>query len=529
MVASTPSLSRISLVGNSLGGLYVRYAVKLLYHAGGVGAGDASATPAAELVVGSSGFNGSRPTNGSVNTAATAAATATTKETEAEIEAATALVTEASSTSATAAEKSTTSSTEASTETDTEKASVPVTEPAAAGEGRTRGAPKDEGKAPTASSSPTGGGEKAATAAGGGETVAGLKPSVFMTIASPHLGVRCFTYVPLPTPLHSLASVFVGKTGSDLFLKRNGKSSDAFPPPPPPPSGPSLSPSAIRGAVQRWFSLSPGDAGGEAVGNGPWVGSGSPGGTGASAGGGAGVGAGREASLLYEMATSEEFLRPLKAFRWRRAYANRRGDFMVPYGTAAFVSPGEGDGSETVEATTATPATAVVARGAGTRKAGAEVGSGLGPTRGGDGRGKASQEVDTGATASEFTLADRVLGAKHGAIVGMARVPAGPAAGSGSRDGGETGAEVGAATRSGDNGNGGELRSKGGGEAEAAGTGAVAARVAVAASERPVRPGRTRIFIGSKASARMEGKKTMEEEMADGLNSCGWDKVSAWC
>ncbi|CAN0539524.1 unnamed protein product, partial [Scytosiphon promiscuus] len=38
VVERTPSLCRISLVGNSLGGLYVRYAVKLLYRADGGGA-----------------------------------------------------------------------------------------------------------------------------------------------------------------------------------------------------------------------------------------------------------------------------------------------------------------------------------------------------------------------------------------------------------------------------------------------------------------------------------------------------------
>ncbi|CAN0476890.1 unnamed protein product, partial [Laminaria digitata] len=262
VVERTPSLSRISLVGNSLGGLYVRYAVKLLYRAGG--------------------------------------------------------------------------------------------------------------------------------AAAAGETVAGLKPSVFMTIASPHLGVRRFTYVPLPTPLHALASVFVGKTGSDLFLERNGGR----------------------------------------------AGSGVGVGVGAGTGVGVGTGkAGREASLLYEMATSEEFLRPLKAFRWRRAYANRRGDFMVPYGTAAFVSPGEGDGSET-PTTTKPPAEAVAGGG----------GRGRGPGAGGGGGGGAAKGGRGGGGA--FTVADRVLGAKHGAIVGMARVPpaapAGAMAGAGTGDGVEVGVGVGA-------------------------------------------------------------------------------------
>jgi hypothetical protein len=45
-----------------------------------------------------------------------------------------------------------------------------------------------------------------------------------------------------------------------------------------------------------------------------------------------------EETLLFRMAADEKFLRPLKAFEKRRAYANLRQDFMVPLGTAAFMS-----------------------------------------------------------------------------------------------------------------------------------------------------------------------------------------------
>lgn len=39
--------------------------------------------------------------------------------------------------------------------------------------------------------------------------------------------------------------------------------------------------------------------------------------------------------LLYNMATSDQYLIPLKAFRRRRLYANLNGDFMVPFTTAS--------------------------------------------------------------------------------------------------------------------------------------------------------------------------------------------------
>lgn len=36
------------------------------------------------------------------------------------------------------------------------------------------------------------------------------------------------------------------------------------------------------------------------------------------------------------MATAEEYIRPLRAFRHRYAFGNVAGDFMVPFGTALF-------------------------------------------------------------------------------------------------------------------------------------------------------------------------------------------------
>jgi pimeloyl-ACP methyl ester carboxylesterase len=44
---------------------------------------------------------------------------------------------------------------------------------------------------------------------------------------------------------------------------------------------------------------------------------------------------GRDTPLLHEMATSEEFLAPLRKFRRRVLYANVKNDFQVPYATAA--------------------------------------------------------------------------------------------------------------------------------------------------------------------------------------------------
>jgi hypothetical protein len=42
-------------------------------------------------------------------------------------------------------------------------------------------------------------------------------------------------------------------------------------------------------------------------------------------------------SLLYKMATEDEYLIPLKRFKERRLYANLKRDLVVPLGTAAFL------------------------------------------------------------------------------------------------------------------------------------------------------------------------------------------------
>jgi hypothetical protein len=44
----------------------------------------------------------------------------------------------------------------------------------------------------------------------------------------------------------------------------------------------------------------------------------------------------RKHTQLHQMATHSVFLGALRAFKRRRAYANLEGDFLVPFGTAAF-------------------------------------------------------------------------------------------------------------------------------------------------------------------------------------------------
>eukprot|EP00933_Yihiella_yeosuensis_P068822 TRINITY_DN747_c1_g1_i3.p1 TRINITY_DN747_c1_g1~~TRINITY_DN747_c1_g1_i3.p1 ORF type:complete len:436 (+),score=115.25 TRINITY_DN747_c1_g1_i3:187-1308(+) len=108
--------------------------------------------------------------------------------------------------------------------------------------------------------------------------VAGLIPAAFVTIGCPHLGVRKFTFLPIPSFLHQLAPVLVGQTGADLFLL---------------------------------------DASGS-----------------------------QPRPLLSRMADPDDhgsFLSALSAFKDRSLYANLWGDFMVPFGTAAF-EPSWGSG-----------------------------------------------------------------------------------------------------------------------------------------------------------------------------------------
>ncbi|CAM9729229.1 unnamed protein product, partial [Chrysoparadoxa australica] len=64
----------------------------------------------------------------------------------------------------------------------------------------------------------------------GDKTIAGLMPETFLTIATPHLGVRRHTWVPLPDQVHGAVAVFMGQTGQDLFLRDAvGKGEDEEP------------------------------------------------------------------------------------------------------------------------------------------------------------------------------------------------------------------------------------------------------------------------------------------------------------
>eukprot|EP00611_Tribonema_gayanum_P024545 TRINITY_DN5450_c0_g1_i1.p1 TRINITY_DN5450_c0_g1~~TRINITY_DN5450_c0_g1_i1.p1 ORF type:complete len:447 (-),score=156.28 TRINITY_DN5450_c0_g1_i1:66-1373(-) len=117
-----------------------------------------------------------------------------------------------------------------------------------------------------------------------GGAIAGLQPVTFMTIATPHLGVRRYTWgiTQYPKFMFPLAKVLFGQSGKDLFLTDAEERA------------------AAAGARE-----------GE-------IGSGEP-----------------EVPLLMKMASDKEFLAPLRAFKRRRAYANMRGDFMVTLRTAA--------------------------------------------------------------------------------------------------------------------------------------------------------------------------------------------------
>lgn len=107
-------------------------------------------------------------------------------------------------------------------------------------------------------------------------SIAGLEPHKFMTIATPHLGVRNFNFwrdlgIPLPNMLIDMVASTMSATGRDLFLNDFQSQND--------------------------FT----------------------------------------STLLYEMATKDEFLVPLNSFTDRQLYANLANDLMVPLGTAAFI------------------------------------------------------------------------------------------------------------------------------------------------------------------------------------------------
>lgn len=108
-------------------------------------------------------------------------------------------------------------------------------------------------------------------------TMAGLRPDAYVTIGSPHLGVRRFTYLPLPPVLQRLGVVVAGRTAQDLLLQDGESPAD---------------------------------------------------------------------SLLVEMAyEGGRYHSALRAFDRRRLYANLKGDFMVPFGTASIELDASGGGT----------------------------------------------------------------------------------------------------------------------------------------------------------------------------------------
>ena len=127
-------------------------------------------------------------------------------------------------------------------------------------------------------------------------SIAGLKPQCFMTIATPHLGVMDHTYLEdelglyVPSILKSIVSATMYETGRDLFatFKMNDES---------------------KGEKEKEEEKEEKEEKEDGY------------------------------HLVYRMCTHITFLQPLRAFEKRRLYANLQGDFMVPLGTAAFLSP----------------------------------------------------------------------------------------------------------------------------------------------------------------------------------------------
>ena len=114
--------------------------------------------------------------------------------------------------------------------------------------------------------------------------IAGLEPDAFVSVGCPHLGVRRYTFLPLPPPLQALGPLVAGRTADELLLRDH----------------------LSRDELMR----------------------------------------GRGRPLLVELAREGgRGLAALRAFRRRRLYANLKGDFMVPFGTAAIeVDAGWGAG-----------------------------------------------------------------------------------------------------------------------------------------------------------------------------------------
>jgi Putative serine esterase (DUF676) len=106
-------------------------------------------------------------------------------------------------------------------------------------------------------------------------SICGLKPYRFMSVATPHLGVRNWTFTDengysAPDMIKKIAAKAMKTTGKDIFGFQEDNSN--------------------------------------------------------------------EEGLLFRMATEASFLAPLRSFSDRRLYGNLRRDLVVPLGTAAFMS-----------------------------------------------------------------------------------------------------------------------------------------------------------------------------------------------
>ena len=149
-----------------------------------------------------------------------------------------------------------------------------------------------------------------------GGLMAGLTPDALCTIGSPHLGVRRYTYLPVPSLLRQqLGPIVAGRTADELLLQDgdhryvNERSTDErYTDKGQTPSRSTPNRASTRGGL----------------------------------GGGLVDDAGDE--LLLRMSTGARHLAALRAFRRRRLYANLFGDFMVPCGTAAILGEGGGTG-----------------------------------------------------------------------------------------------------------------------------------------------------------------------------------------
>eukprot|EP01035_Chromulina_nebulosa_P017317 gene17317-22858_t len=124
-------------------------------------------------------------------------------------------------------------------------------------------------------------------------SIAGLEANKFLTIASPHLGVRQYTFIDdygINGYLSSFDSFF-----AKVFKKDSNKLTDD-----------------LKLLVSNLF---------QATGNELFLSDNNN----------------ITSTLLYEMATSNDYLKPLQSFYKRRLYANLQNDFMVPLGTAAIL------------------------------------------------------------------------------------------------------------------------------------------------------------------------------------------------